>query len=633
MARPEVVELARAAVRRLSEAAPAAEDALAALASIERVGGGPPYTVAVAGDLAARTALLNCLAGEPLFDPDRHDPARVVMTLRRGAATTLRARRRDGSVEQLARAAGPQTAPTARSDPATGVAARAAAAGPGNAPAHDVDLGTAARVRRPPWWAFWRWLAVWFRAWWTRPRGLLPASTGSLASAPPDPPAHGAISDARSRGVGTVARTVERAGRGDPPRHQLVDALKRWFADEAVERVFVEVDGGPLPDKVVMIELPSRGDAMSLDAVVADACLVACSERGFAMTDQLETVMTIVPHLFVVGAAALPAGCDPRARLLGGFEAVAPELTRIATIERALAAGRRASAVLWSGYALLDRMVSDAESGFRVRVVRLEGTRIASPDDYTAAALARVRQAVVEHAHHGIRRALAQLDAAIDRFGADWSARLRDAASVDALRAAAAQLDEESPAVLQTAQAAALRALIDDLTEHAHAHYHELVSALRQGSTRADAVPSWLTIEVRVGDMTSGTKLGTVAPRLTSLFRSLDALKADAGAQLEQRIAKLRQVASANLRDAEPRLEPAVTGTLAIALRAEVERHAAWLEAELARERTAIDAERAQLTVLAGIRDAARTDHRQLTAALDTLAAELPGSQPDSARN
>ena len=74
-----------------------------------------------------------------------------------------------------------------------------------------------------------------------------------------------------------------------------------------------------------------------------------------------------------------------------------------------------------------------------------------------------------------------------------------------------------------------------------------------------------------------------VAPRLSSLFRSLEALRSEAVAQLEQRISRLRQVATANVLDAEPRLEPAVTGTLAIALRGEVERHAAWLEAELAR--------------------------------------------------
>ncbi|HMG52261.1 MAG TPA: hypothetical protein VK601_02240, partial [Kofleriaceae bacterium] len=133
-----------------------------------------------------------------------------------------------------------------------------------------------------------------------------------------------------------------------------------------------------------------------------------------------------------------------------------------------------------------------------------------------------------------------------------------------------------------------------------------------------------LTAEVEIAELTSSTSLGAVAPRLTSLFRSLDALRGEALAQLEQRTAKLRQVASANLLDTEPRLEPAVTGALAIALRGELERHAVWLDAELARERVAIDAERAQLAVLALIRDTARSDERELVSSLAALTAELP---------
>jgi hypothetical protein len=67
-----------------------------------------------------------------------------------------------------------------------------------------------------------------------------------------------------------------------------------------------------------------------------------------------------------------------------------------------------------------------------------------------------------------------------------------------------------------------------------------------------------------------------------------------------------------------------VTGTLAIALRGEVLRHVAWLEAELARERVAIDAERAQLAVLAIARDTAQSDEREIVTALEALAADLP---------
>ena len=637
VAGPGVVELARAAVRRLAEAQPTAEAAREALHRIERVGAGPPYTVAIAGDHAARTALLNCLAGEHLFDPTRHDPGRVLVTLRRGSTTALRARRRDGSVEERTLGA-PGRRATAEdvvaegSDPAVRSAAEPAPLAPcaRGSIVQPAEVGPTAMVRRPPWWAVWRWLLVWVRAW-RAPRA--PASGPTVASPAPAGPAVMAPGTAPSatpapeRSVpdrSPPGRAAARGKRVVDPRRQFVDTLRACFADDAVERLFVEAGEGPLPEKVVVIELPSRANAMSLEAVGADACLVACGEQGFAMTEQLEAVLTVVPHLFAVGPTALPDGCDDRVRRLGAFAEAAPELVRLATIERSLAVGRRALGVLSTGCVAIDDAIAAAEAGFRKRIDRLEALRVASPDDYTAAVLASVRQTVLEHVHRGIRHAQGELDATIARCGAAWSARLGEATSTEALRAAAAQLDDESPGALQAAQAEAHRALVDDLTEHARAHYRELVSDLGPAAVRANAVPSWLTVEVAIGELGSGTSLGAVAPRLTSLFRSLDALRSDALAQLEQRIAKLRQRASANIVDLEPRLEPAVTGTLAIALRAEVERHGVWLEAELLRERVAVDVERAQLAVLASVRDTAGTDERELASALDALASELP---------
>jgi hypothetical protein len=647
VAGPTVVEMARSAVRRLADAALVADTAREALELIERVGIGPPYTVAIAGDPAARTELLNCLAGQRLFDPARHDPARVVMTLRRGGVTALRMRRRDGSVEQRSVGALPRARAVQDPAPAGEQAERApppiAPPAPGperTAPAFVTDAQTTSVHRRPPWWAVWRWPMFWWRMWRSRGRaaGLLAAPATDEPAATADEPSPTAAEMAAGSALEApaepdratppprraIARTVERTRHPGHAMQPLVDAIRDWLADESVERLFVEAAGAPLAEDVVVIELPSRADPRSLDSVAADACLVACGERGFAMTGQLEGVLAIVPHLFAVGAPGLPLGGEPRVRLLGDFADAAPELVRLARLERQIATGQRALKALAVGCAILDHEITGAESRFRARLDQLEVLRIPDADGYTAEVLARVRQTIVEHAHRLIQRARAQLDGAIDRSAAAWTAQLREATSTDALRGAAARLDEESPAALQAAQAEAHRALVDDLTEHARAHYRQLVSELRRDTTRSDAVPSWLTVDVRIGDMTSGTSLGPVAPRLSSLFRSLDALKNDAVAQLDQRIAKLRQLASANLLDTEPRLEPAVTGAVSIALRADVERHSVWLEGELARERFVIDAERAQVAVLGIVRDAARADERQLSSAVASLSSELP---------
>ena len=613
---PAIVELARAAVRRLADAAPAARDARLALARIERVGLGPPYTVVIAGDPGARAELLNALAGERLFAPAPRELDRIVLQLRRGPATALRVRRRDGAVEDRALDPAPNAAPNAE-PPVRRRAGRhddrAATVAAGDDPAFrdavvlSAEAETTALAPSPPWWAVWRRISAWWRGRRIRARAR---------------PAPALAAPARRGFAGTVAR--ER--RSGDPRRDFVDAMAGCLADAAVEKLFVEVGGGPLSDQVVVIELPAGANARSLDAMAADACLVACGARGFAMTEQLEIALGAVPHLFAVDAGERGSG-DPRVRRIAGAAAVAragTELVRLAVIERALAVGERAVAALAAGSATLDAAITRAETGFRARLDRLEAMRVADPDDHVAGALARTRPAVAEHVRQLLRRALDALDAAIGGLGAAWSVRLGEASSTEALRAAAAQIDDESPAALQTAQAAAHRALLDGLTERARTHHRELVGELRRGTSRDDAAPPWLTAEVEIAELTSSTSLGAVAPRLTSLFRSLDALRGEALAQLEQRTAKLRQVASANLLDTEPRLEPAVTGALAIALRGELERHAVWLDAELARERVAIDAERAQLAVLALIRDTARSDERELVSSLAALTAELP---------
>lgn len=629
---PAIVELARAAVRRLADAAPAAGEARQALERIERVGLGPPYTVVLAGDPAARTELLNALAGEPLFDPGRQDPDRILMQLRRGRATVLRARRRDGSVEDRVLDGCPGEATTGGAEPVTDPppafraarrragrhddrAVTAPAAGDPafhGAVARSAAPGAQVTNSRPPWWAVWRWLAAWWRTW--RARRIAPALPAPRAAAPAAPPPVPA-----RRGF---ANTVARDKRSSDSRRDFIDALAACLADDAVEKLFVEVGGGPLSDRVVVIELPSTANARSLDAVAADACLVAYGARGFEMTEQIEIALAVVPHVFAIGGTD-GADRDPRVRRLGPAAAVSA-LDQLAMVERALAVGERAVAALAAGSAALDSAITRAETGFRARIDRLEALRLASPDDHVAAALDRIRPSVAEHVRQLLRRAIDGLDAAIAELGAAWSARLAEASSTEALRSAAAQIDDESPGVLRAAHAAAHRALVDGLTARARAHYQDLVGELRRGTSRDDAAPPWLTAEVEIAELTSSTSLGAVAPRLTSLFRSHEALRGEALAQLDQRIARLRQLASASLLDTEPRLEPAVTGTLAIALRGEVERHVAWVEAELARQRVEIEAERAQLAVLARVRDTARGDERELVTALAALTAELP---------
>src|SRR5437762_8391229 len=82
-----LVEIAVAALRRLEGVEPVQDAARAAREAVERTGKGPPYTIAIAGDVRGRSSLFDFLAGEPLFDPDRREMSRSVLALRRGPTT------------------------------------------------------------------------------------------------------------------------------------------------------------------------------------------------------------------------------------------------------------------------------------------------------------------------------------------------------------------------------------------------------------------------------------------------------------------------------------------------------------------------------------------------------------------
>jgi hypothetical protein len=95
-----LVDIAVAALRRLEGVEPVQAAARSAREAVERTGKGPPYTIAIAGDVRARASLFDFLAGEA---PDRRETSRSVLALRRGPTTAYRARRGDGQVFERAR--------------------------------------------------------------------------------------------------------------------------------------------------------------------------------------------------------------------------------------------------------------------------------------------------------------------------------------------------------------------------------------------------------------------------------------------------------------------------------------------------------------------------------------------------
>src|SRR5204862_242988 len=92
-----MVEHARAALRRLGEAAPSRAAAAAARDEIEAAWRRRPFTIGVMGDDAsARAALLNALCGGGLVELEERAQGHAPVRVRRGTSTRFRASRRDG---------------------------------------------------------------------------------------------------------------------------------------------------------------------------------------------------------------------------------------------------------------------------------------------------------------------------------------------------------------------------------------------------------------------------------------------------------------------------------------------------------------------------------------------------------
>lgn len=635
MAGDRVVELSRAAIRRLARATPTQELARRTQEAVDKVGDGPPYTVAIVGTLAARSSLLDLLAGHALFS-GRAEPRRVVLTVQRGPTTRWRARWRDGSVEEQNRSSDQRAIPRhLTAEPTTPAPTRSKelAAVP-----QPVVAEATAKTRRPPWWALWAWILFWLRSWrgddstTRRAVSRLPTATESIDNEGGDD--HDATTvrrdsqpapESATTGVRGPRRTAHVIAR-PASTTAFAETFGELFGDDSVERIFVDLADGTLPDDVILVDVPAPADARVLATTGIDACvLVIDDDREAAITPQLEAVLAIVPHVVVVGPRCELD--DARLRWIGTIDTVPSRLGRIAEIERQLEVSRRVGDALAAGAEVLQRALDDAEAGFRARIDRLEARRIVDVDGYVAGELARLRPAIVEHAHRSLRRAATNVEADLAALSETWTSELRAVTSTDGLRTAAAKLDATSVTALAGVRATRLRKLLDDLTEYTLAQYLELVSALREGTSRTDPLPDVLGIEVGFGEIGGGTQLGTVAPRLTSLFRSLDALKTATLEQLERRIAEIRQHASALFLDGEPRLEPAVTAALGIAWHADAERHGVWLEQALVTEQGVIATERSHLAPVEMALEAARCDGDDLRAAREELLAQLPESR------
>src|SRR5262249_44951037 len=158
-----------------------------------------------------------------------------------------------------------------------------------------------------------------------------------------------------------------------------------------------------------------------------------------------ERALRLVPCVYLVTEDGNPSvnDADPRLRPLGGFADAAAALPGLAASDRLVAVGVRVVRVLRDLGDELDSHTVAREREFRTRLEKLEASRIAEPESYIAAVVARARQETIETGHQWIAEAIAELAAAIERLGVQWTEQLDAATSLAELRAAAALVDRE----------------------------------------------------------------------------------------------------------------------------------------------------------------------------------------------
>jgi hypothetical protein len=123
----------------------------------------------------------------------------------------------------------------------------------------------------------------------------------------------------------------------------------------------------------------------------------------------------------------------------------------------------------------------------------------------------------------------------------------------------------------------------------------------------------------------SPAKLSGAAGWLTGLFRSFETRRADVMQKAHARMEHLRQIASSEILDAEPKLAQLIDRALDAFLMAAIARQEAWLDHAMTLERDAVANEGAQLAPLALMRDRLRNDVTKLASGIDALEAEHAG--------
>ncbi|HEX5061858.1 MAG TPA: hypothetical protein VFV99_20965 [Kofleriaceae bacterium] len=594
-----LVELSLAALGRLAKVPRFGEPAHGEDAELEKIWVRAPLSVAIGGAVSARTELFNYLCGKKVLDPDGRQGGCAGLRIRRGRSTRFKATRDDGTIEEHL------LPPEQADDDALRMRAEAAEAEVKERKLAlqrvEHALPRAARARP-------RGLMIWlWPIWWLLTR----KHRRVLADRRFTELAYDQACDARE----AANRELEEAEqRIRVQRGRFFESLRALSSGPPlgsnVREVELVLGEGPLPEGVELIELTRSSQASEL----VDAIFLVEKDRLHA------------PH-----------GDEGTALAVGKINDVIPTLPLMLGKARALVIARTARDVIEPALELLDDEVNDTEEGFRLRIERLEAMQILDANEFTRTVLANIKPQIAQSIHMVIEHGAAHLGAELQRLGHEWQSGIAMTQTNDELKVAVQRIEQSAPLDAKRIAEEVRLLVMGGAAGAAYDLYPELLGTLKPHGLEENppkAAPPLPALEL-LPSLTNASpaKLSGAAGWLGGLLRSFESRRADVMQKAQARMEHLREVANAEILDAEPKLFQAIDHALNAFVMTAISRQEAWLDGAMTLERETVAREGQELAPLARARDLLKRDIGKLLAGIAALEKENAGLAAAAAAN
>jgi hypothetical protein len=587
-----VVEQALTALRSVTSPDEVARSMREAADEIERAWKRTPFVAGLSGNLVARGELVNSLCKEQVLEPFRRALGSAPLRIRRGPIMRYRVLRSDDSVEEKTTPAPEPRDSDPELDSQAGVLRDELLQ-------QETALSTVERSlpsmlrHKPARWAFWLWPMRWILGLIHRNRIAAWRVTSQL------------VGDARRKLAGLEgfrsAREQRERGAREAYYRELRELCGGGPAGNGVRAIELFIPSG-LPAHVELVELMGELRA-SADV---DAVIVVDRDALYAPTPSGDRVE------------------------LGGMAETLAELPALLERARALTLARRALAKLFVARAEVDVEINRVEAMFQGRIQKL--AKLALPADkvgFHAAQLERVKPTLMQSINAVIEHASVHLGSELAQLGSGWINAIITATDGDALKRAVQTIEEEWPVAAKRIADEVRVLVMGGAGGVARDLYAETVSGLRGYGLGEDyfrtpkRAPEIAPLQM-LDALANPTVFSLGGGWFSGLFKSFESRRQDVREKVHARIEHIREVASSELLDIEPKLHAAVAQSLAGSLTAAMDAQLSWHAQAVAVENAAIAKERAVAAPMIKARDAIVVVGRNLAQVTNAMQAERP---------